>query len=228
MDKLIIAVENSTNSKTGKVSATYAPIETCPSSCPFLNNGCYAQTSHTGMHASRLGKNARKNKITTPLKLAKIEADAIRNLKGENDLRLHVVGDCKTSKAAEVLAKASAEHNAKNGKKVWTYTHAWREIPREKFGNISVLASCETLEECKQAMKRGYAASIVRLKPFNGTMPFAGLKMTACKEITKSIQCDKCRMCMNDKKLLNNNEVICFFPHGTGTAKARDAILKKA
>lgn len=228
MNKLIIAVEKSTNSKIGVVSATYAPIETCPSTCPFLNHGCYAQTSHTGIHAARLGKNARASKVVTPLKLAKEEAKAIRTLKGDYDLRLHVIGDCKTTKAAEVLAKASAEHSAKHGKKVWTYTHAWREIPREKFGDISVLASCETLEECKQAMRRGYAASVVRLKPFKGTMPFSGLKMTACKELSNGTKCSKCKLCMNDQKLLKNNEVICFFPHGSGATKAKEAILKKA
>lgn len=228
MNKIIIAVEQSHNSKTGIVSATYAPIQTCPASCPFLNHGCYAQTSHTGMHAARLGATAEKMGIKTPLRFAQEEAKAIKTLKGEYDLRLHVVGDCKTPKAAEVLAKAASTYTAKSGKKVWTYTHAWREIPRKKFGDISVLASCETLDECKAAMKRGYAASVVRLKPFKGTMNFYGLKMTACRELSDGTKCDQCRKCMNDRKLLNNNEVICFFPHGARALKAKEAILKKA
>lgn len=228
MNKVVIAVEKSTNSKTGIVSATYAPMQTCPSTCPFLNSGCYAQTSHTGMHAIRLGKEARQMKLETPLKLAQEEAKAIRALKGDYDLRLHIVGDCKTAKAAEVLARAAKDHMAKKDKKVWTYTHAWREIPRNKFGSISVLASCETLDECKKAMKRGYAASVVRLKPFKGTMPFQGLKMTACKSLSEGMKCNECRQCMNADKLLKNNEVICFFPHGATAGKARQAILKKA
>lgn len=228
MKKLVIAVEKSRNSKTGLVSATYAPTQTCPVACPFLNNGCYAQTSHTGIHAAKLRNNAKQVKTETPLKLAIEEAKAIRVLKGVYDLRLHIIGDCKTSKSAEVLAKAAKEYSKKAGKKVWTYTHAWREIPRQKFGDISVLASCETIKECKQAMERGYAASIVRIKPFKGTMPWQGIKMTACKELSNGTKCNKCCICMNDKKLLKNNEVICFFPHGQKAEQAKKAVLKKA
>jgi hypothetical protein len=228
MNKVVIAVDKSRNSKTGLVSATYAPIQSCPSNCPFLNNGCYAQTSYTGMKLVGLNKEASKIRKVSSNKIARIEAESIRKLKGKLPLRLHVVGDCKTPMAARILSCAAEDYINKNNQPVWTYTHAWREIPRENWGDISVLASCETLEECKQAMKRGYAASVVRLKPFKGTMPFSGLKMTACKELTKGIKCNDCKLCFNDQRLLEDNKVICFFPHGIRSEKARDAILRKA
>lgn len=225
--KTIIAVEKSQNSKTGVVSATYAPTITCSSKCPFLNNGCYAQTSHTGMHAIKMEKNAKAQGLTAPLKLAQEEYKAISKLKGKHPLRLHVVGDCKTPRAAKVLSKAAAEYTAKGKQPVWTYTHSWREIPRDKWGDISVLASCETLDECKQAMARGYAASVVRLKPFTGTMDWDGLKMTACKELDKGIKCADCKLCFDDKSLLKKNRVVCFFPHGSRKNKAANAIRSK-
>jgi len=42
-EKVVIAVEKSQNSKTGEVAVTYAPIHSCPKTCPFLDSGCYAQ-----------------------------------------------------------------------------------------------------------------------------------------------------------------------------------------
>lgn len=46
----------SMNAKTGPMAATYRPVgDTCPSDCFFLNNGCYAQRHHTGMHARKSG-----------------------------------------------------------------------------------------------------------------------------------------------------------------------------
>jgi hypothetical protein len=224
-DKFVTAVEKSSNSKTGEVSATYAPIHSCPKTCPFLDSGCYAQSGHTSWTLNRLNKNCEIKKKTRPIDIAREEAKQIKGLSGTRDLRLHIVGDAKTPKAAEILSRAAKSHTAKAGKKVWTYTHAWREIPREKFGEISVLASCETLDECKQAIKRGYAASVVRLKPFKGTMPFQGLNMKACPGIVQdNVKCNDCKLCLDDSKLLKENKVICFFPHGSGANKAMDAI----
>ena len=231
MGKVVIAVDKSSNSKTGLVSATYAPIATCPSTCPFIDKGCYAQQGHTGIHLHNMNKALAELKNSSVLAVSKIEAEEIRKLKGAYPLRLHVVGDCRTAKAAEVIACAAKEYTAKQNQPVWTYTHAWKEIPRKKWGDISVLASCETIDECLLAMKRGYAASIIRLKKFDGSFEWElkdvkkKVRMVACKEITKGIQCDKCRLCFNDKKLLEKNEIICFFSHGS-KSKEVDKIIE--
>ena len=225
--EIVKAVEKSANSKTGPVSVTYAPIQSCPKSCPFLNSGCYAQTGHCGMHLARLNKTATENNITRPIDIAKKEAEAISKLKGDKPLRLHIVGDCRTSKAAEIVAKAATEYTAKHGQPVWTYTHAWREIPRSKWGSISVLASCETITEAKEAMKRGYAASIVRLKEFDRPFVWEDVIMMPCLEMTKGTKCDKCKLCFNDQALINKEKVVCFFPHGSKQNAAKDAIRTK-
>jgi hypothetical protein len=230
MSKAVIAVDKSSNSKTGLVSATYAPIATCPTTCPFINKGCYAQSGHTGIHLSRMNKAVEELKDNSLVAIAKLEAEEMKKLKGVYPLRLHVVGDCRTAKAAEVLAQAAEEYMKKGSQPVWTYTHAWREIPRDKWGQISVLASCETIDECLQAMSRGYAASIIRLKKFDNSFLWdlhdvkQRIRMTPCKEMVKGIQCDKCRLCFNDKRLLGRKEIICFFAHGS-KAKLVDEII---
>jgi hypothetical protein len=225
---LVICVEKSKNSKTGSVSATYMPMSTCSPNCPFLNNGCYAEYGHTGIHIKRLEKSLKAHKRISLLRLATEEANSIRQLSGKHPMRLHIVGDCRTPKMAQVISKACSEYKEKHNQPVWTYTHSWREIPRDKWGDISVFASCETIEDCKAAMKRGYAASIVRLTPFNNPeISYMGIRMVACKELTKGIKCDKCKLCFNDKSLLDNKKVICFFAHGPGTERVKQTIINK-
>jgi hypothetical protein len=224
MDKIVLAVEKSVNSKTGPVSATYAPIQSCPATCPFLDHGCYAQHGNCGIHLRKLNRNAAKQNKTRAVDIAREEARAIRELKGDLPLRLHIVGDCKTPQAAEIVARACEDYTKKQGKKVWTYTHAWKSIPREKWGDISVLASCEKMEDAHQAMQRGYAASMVRLKPFKQSFMYKGVKMTPCPEMVADIPCNQCGMCLNDTKLKDRKRVICFFPHGSGANHARTAI----
>jgi len=223
--KIVLAVPKSTNSKTGLVAATYAPIQSCPSTCPFIDGGCYAQHGHCGIHLKRLNKNAIKAKATRPVDIARIEAEAIRNMDSNLPLRLHIVGDCKTPKAAEIISIACKEYTNRTKQKVWTYTHAWKTIPRKKWGDISVLASCESIEDAKLAMKRGYAASAVRAKLFSYPFDYQGVRMVPCLEMTKGITCNKCGLCFNDNKLLENKQVICFFPHGSGANKARQALF---
>jgi hypothetical protein len=175
---------------------------------------------------TRINKKAKAKGLTRPVDIARAEAKAIRELSGDRPLRLHIVGDCKTPKAAEIVARACHEYSRKSRQKVWTYTHTWKTIPRDKWGDISVLASCESIRDAKYAMSRGYAASIVRIKPFDKSFNYEGLRMVPCLEMVNGTQCDRCRICWHDNNLRKNKHVICFFVHGTGIDKARSAVYK--
>src|SRR5262245_8197094 len=95
--KIATATEISDNAKTGRVSATYAAQASCPTTCPFLRNGCYAElgASFAGFTTNRLNKAAAADGARA-LEVAKAEAAAIATLSGKRPLRLHVVGDCRT------------------------------------------------------------------------------------------------------------------------------------
>ena len=221
---MITAVEKSKNSKTGSVSATYAPIHTCPTDCPFRDSGCYGQGGRCGLHFRKL--NAASEGIDLD-DLAREEAAGIRGLSGRLPLRIHVVGDCPNDAAAKIVSEAAVDYTAKCGSPAWTYTHAWRDVERSSWGSVSVLASCETVEECREAMDRGYAAALVVEKPFQKPKKVGNVTLIPCLEMTQSVQCTKCKMCFNAEKLLKNRRVICFFAHGAQTKKAQKAIQKK-
>ena len=64
-----------------------------------------------------------------------------------------------------MLAEAAAVYTSKYKQPVFTYTHNWRSIPRDAWGSISVLASCEFsqegYQEPAQANDLGYAAALL-------------------------------------------------------------------
>lgn len=207
---IVRAIENSENKKIGNCSATYASQTSCPKSCPLFRKGCYAELGPIGIHTNRLNKEK-----TTAFAVAQQEARAIGGLSGKNHLRLHVVGDSTTKKGTKLLANAAKRYTAKAHKNVWTYTHAWRQMERENWGKISVLASCENLDDAIKAMKRGYAAAVIVPK-FQSEKAYSvgKYKVIPCPNQTKHITCDKCKLCMNDKRLKANKLIIGFEPHG--------------
>jgi len=217
-----ISVGVSHNTKTGPVSATYASQESCPDSCPFLGSGCYGESGRVGIHTARINKSP-----LGALAVAKEEAAAIDEMSGLLDLRVHVVGDCSTDEAASIVGEAAGRFmKRKRPTSAWTYAHAWDVIKRASWGAMSVLASCHTKAEVKEAMAKGYAASITTAKMPEKTFTEDGVTYVPCVEQTKGITCVECRLCFDDARLLKKKIVIVFELHTA--AKKAFAALERA
>lgn len=221
MSKVANAVEKSANSKLGGISTTYAGIQSCPNACPFKKTGaCYALSGPVGIQWRKLW-----SEQVTPRENAWQESKAIRGLTGENDLRIHTAGDCSTPDAARIVADAAEVHMSKHGKSAFTYTHAWRDVPRSSWGKVSVLASCETPAEVAEAKALGYATAMV-VKEYASEKMYEvdGVKIVPCPEITgKAKDCKSCRLCMRDDKLKAADVTIAFAMHGP--TKKMSAVL---
>ena len=208
----IIALEKSRNEKTGKVSATYAPRQTCPDACPLKRGGgCYGTHSNCALHTARITAEAEGK---SPAELATIEADAIDKLSGKRPLRLHVVGDCPTAESAEIIAAACARYSARHGQLVWAFTHAWRTIPRASWGSISILASCERPEQAIEAAKRGYATALIcpeeKIAKYAKCLAMANVFPRLCAHFVNGTPCVECGLCLHDPK----QTCILLPPHG--------------
>lgn len=224
------AVELSENRKLGPCSATYASFHSCPENCAFKDNGCYAERGPVGIISARLTDNA----FRSPESIARLEAAAILQLTGRFDLRLHVVGDCKTDRAAKIVSFACDEFTERSKRfrkddqtaSVWTYTHAWQTVKRESWGEVSVLASCETEAQVTEAATRGYAPCVV-VDHFESTKAYVtdgGTTLLPCPYQTTGRQCVDCRLCMKDGKLLQMGVAIAFQAHGPGKSKVRKTL----
>lgn len=217
--KSAILVLSSKNEKTGNVSATYASIDgSCPKDCMHRDNGCYAQTGMVGIHSFRLNAFSKTLPRSDAREVARTEArqirQAIRDGNNVRPMRLHVAGDCRTPAAAKILSDACQEWN----NPVWTYTHAWKVVPRGNWGKVSVLASVDNKKDISAAMERGYAVAIVVEKhPDDGrawTMP-TGHRVVPCPAQTRdNVTCEKCRLCWKDGFLRETKAVISFAAHG--------------
>lgn len=216
------------NSKLGNIATTYAAFHTCPASCPMKESGaCYATSGMVGVINRRLGlrqKVAKQSHIAT----AKAEARLINAIDRKTDIRLHTSGDCKSPEAARILSKAGEAFMKRNGGGCWTYTHAWRDVPRKDWGKVSVIASCETMSDVRLAMKRGYAAAVVVHKHEGHVAKMVdGLRILPCPAQTGKVEnCKACRVCMRDGLMRKAKLVVSFAGHGP-TLKLK-AMLERA
>jgi hypothetical protein len=219
----VSVVEVSDNAKTGKVSATYVAQQSCWNGCPLMGHGCYAEHDFTGFTTRRLNSAG----VSDTDVLANNEASGIRQLTGKRALRLHVVGDCKTNRAAKTVSSAAAAHTAKHGMPVWSYTHAWRQVARKSWSTVSILASCETPSDVRKASKRGYATAMVVSEHKQATAyVHDGIKLLPCPQQTgKSANCESCKLCWNADRLFAAGLTIAFETHGGGVKKATAALF---
>lgn len=223
----VAAIETSDNRKLGPISATYASQESCPSSCPWFGKGCYAEKGPTSFTTRRLNRSA----VRGALRIAETEARAIDTLTGDRLLRLHVVGDARTDAAARVLGAAADRYSRRGntprkGRKVWTYSHAWRTVSRESWGHsVSVLASVETVRDAREAMAKGYAAAVV-VSSFERDSAYQidGVTVVPCPNQTQDITCRDCGLCRDDERLRSAGLVIAFEAHGSGAGSMRQTL----
>ena len=204
-----IAVPITGDSKTGKISATWASMETCPSDCPYLFKAdpetgelipgdCYTYQYPAILTTNRLNGSAVKNLI----KIALCEAQAIDGLPGTRVLRVHILGDCPTDETARIISSAMLRYQWRSGYLAYTYTHAWRVVSIKSWQGANVLASCETVADIRKARKRGYAAALV-VRDFPGEKVYKldGEDIAPCPHTTRGIQCVDCGLCFDTAKL---------------------------
>ncbi|WP_439627560.1 DUF7227 family protein [Gemmata sp.] len=223
----VIAKAHSLNAKLGRAAATYVARQSCPASCPFRAEGCYAEHDNTRATWDRITAGSAG---AGPVELARREAALIDGLPGTRDLRLHVAGDSVTVAGTRAIAAACGRY-VERGRgagcdvKVWAYTHAYRTVPRAAWGVVSVLASCETAADVAAARGRGYAAALV-VPEFGAEAAHAagGVRLLPCPQQTRGRACTDCRLCFDDGRLRTAGLVIGFALHGWGSNKARRAL----
>ena len=219
----VLVVEGSENSKTGPVSVTYVSQGSCPSSCVFMGNGCYAEDGPMSWAATSKVNGSGAGLTTT--QLATEEARLIGELSGHYPLRVHVVGDCADDTSASIVGEAMASYTRDHDQWAWTYTHAWREVSRVSWGvGANVLASCETAAQVREAWGRGYAAVLVVGEfPSKKRYLVDELPVIPCPEQTTGVKCIDCRLCSREE-VLRGRAVIGFAAHGVRAGKVRETI----
>jgi hypothetical protein len=224
--------------------------------CPLYGSGCYAESGPQAIvHTSKLNRQAGVQHRSgaadaTPEEVAEDEAQVLRvaypiwkALRINNAVRLHVVGDCVTPRAVAMVSDAVSMYSEgplqgpgtkSDGteKNVWNYTHGWRDIPRSQWSErISVLASCDSVDQLPQAHELGYGCSVVVPDYLQNDMgeyrkgaydAGNGFKLLPCpyelrdkNNREERVWCTECKLCLKDELLRRNKTAIAFAAHGS-------------
>lgn len=210
------------------VDATYASIQTsCPKTCDLMGEGCYAELGYVGITSHRLDAEA---KGQSPLETARAEANAIDNsynggdVPEGRDMRLHVAGDSRTIKGTRLINRAVGRWVHRGGGSAWSYTHAFRTVPRKEWSNVSILASVSNTAEVVEARKQGYAPAIVVPEHKSEKaylLDGSDTKWIPCPNQTRGIGCTDCKLCFNADRLFAGGFGIAFAVHGVMKEKMK-------
>jgi hypothetical protein len=176
------------NQKTGAVPTQYVGAtrketwDSC-SGCnlrPDADGGCYAWAGKISRGANSVRKAAARGKDYS------LEACLERTPRSAKVIRFGAIGDPARVNRAALLQDIDTAREA--GLKVIGYTHHWKEEPITGVLRNTFLASCETVEQADEAMKRGWLVSVAGPDSLPG--------MVTCPNYKREeIQCNRCGLC---------------------------------
>lgn len=239
----MIFLPTSSNKKTGDIMQSYSSRSTCPTSCVFKANGCYAEGCRTKKVWDRCeNKNDARYVIDGEhLKIGLLAGAFIKirkNLACDSILFRHnVAGDIaiegtslidanRVNTIAGAIEGANKEVNGII--KGYTYTHCKIDLKASYIihdaadKGFLINASCETVDEVKHAKSLGINAVITSVDPkeTKKDLKAVGLYGAQCPaQVKEGMDCNHCQLCAKNRKA-----VIIFGIHGTYKGKARKAI----
>jgi hypothetical protein len=226
----------SQNSKTGGIAVTSTSSGSCPAACPFVKkilidavkvtlNGCYADYSYTGLQWRKLD--------VAGINYAQLLSN-IRHLDKGAKLRLNVFGDLahKDQTILVELFEQLVDVIVKRHLQTILYSHHDLSIESNLTAfqsafkrGLYVNASCESIEQAKNAIDNGINAVVVLpTGSIEKTIKAGDVRVVRCpNEYNKSIQCINCMLCAKDRTA--SRVVVGFTAHGTAKAKVSRAVI---
>jgi hypothetical protein len=204
--KLIMSSQDRKLSKHG-MAAVYAGRQTCPETCPFKGNKCYAEKGNVRFTFDRL-----TNKDEYGVSFSAL-IDEIRTKVFNTTMRLLVSGDLPTAngKIDVPLLTKMAGVLKKNKVIVWGYTHWWDDeaIAAINTPNLIIHKSVHELDDAVDAFNKGIPVAIAMDDP-KPLFEYKGVKFRKCwNQSDKSVTCQQCGWCFDPDK----DFVIAFKEH---------------
>jgi len=106
----------SKNAKVGKMAVTTSTATTCPTSCPFKSNGCYADSGPLKLHWNKVTEGDRGDDWSTFI-------SKIKDLPAGSKWRHNQAGDLPGDMEKLDDEKCVELAKANKGKRGFTYTH---------------------------------------------------------------------------------------------------------
>lgn len=214
------------NAKTGPIAVTTSSRATCPASCPFLKNGCYADAGYyTRLHWDAVTRGDRGKPWRDHL------AD-LAALPAGSALRLNVSGDLAHTAGRISRRYARALALAVKHLKAWSYSHhklTPSNLQLLRYMNrqgLTINASTETEAAADAAVAAGLPAvlTVDSAETRAQWNTAAGNRVIVCPAQRRDgVTCSDCMLCQKRGRRV----VVAFIAHGTSKRKA-DAALAAA
>lgn len=206
----------SRNRKTGPIPVAMTSANTCPKSCPWKGNGCYAEQHFVAIHWRRL---SRGNGITWDAFVDKIAAlpqgqlwrmGEAGDLPGDGD-----VIDCnllrQLTKAAEHTRGFAYTHKPMLG----TEIGAWNRSALANSGGpgLTINLSADSLEQADKLADLGIApvTVVLPMRTRRSLRTPGGRRVVVCPAITsETISCQTCQLCAKSHR----SSIVGFPAHG--------------
>jgi len=210
----------SKNKKVGKMPVTTSTATTCPTSCPFKANGCYAYGYPLKGHWDKVTEGERGDDWSTFI-------DKIKALPPMQKWRHNQAGDLPGDMEELDGDKCVDLARANEGKRGFTYTHY---DVLDNFQNaiivnamnhlgFTVNVSANNLDHADKLCDMDIAPVVVVLpiEQTTNTVTPKGRKVVVCPATFKDdVSCASCMLC----EKWDRNVVVGFPAHGTSKKKA--------
>ena len=210
----------SKNVKVGKMAVTTSTATTCPTSCPFKSNGCYADSGPLKLHWDKVTREERGDDWSTFI-------SKIKDLPTGSKWRHNQAGDLPGDMEKLDNEKCVELAKANKGKRGFTYTHY---DVLDNFQNaitvnimnhlgFTVNVSANNLEHADKLCDLNIApvATVLPIEQTTNTVTPKGRKVVVCPATYKDdVSCASCMLC----EKWDRNVVVGFPAHGTSKKKA--------
>ncbi len=222
------------NEKTGPIPVSTTSNETCPDTCPFMHNGCYAENFRLGAFWRKVSDGA----AGVPWSEFIAQVAAMPDNAYGNIWRHNQAGDLPgvnttldTGKLAE-LVKANAEA----GMRGFTYTHKPLRRPAERKAVADANANGFTINLSGNSPAHADTLADLQIGPVVTVLPDtvqgnvdlhtpAGRRIVVCPATYRDdITCASCQLCQRAER----KTIVGFPAHGQARAKASQAVAAAA
>ena len=215
----------SRNGKTGPIPVSTSYSDTCPTSCPLRDKGCYAKNGHVGMFWRKVDDGRAGHDWNGFLA-------AVKTIKPGQIWRHNQAGDLPGRGDTLNRAKLAQLVRAAKGTMAYTYTHKPLHIVADQMAvaaanqaGFTINLSADTLSEADTLAALDIGPVVVVLprdtKPKADIATPMGRRVVVCPATYRDdIPCAACKLCARQR-----DTIVGFPAHGT-SANAADVIAR--
>lgn len=201
------------NAKTGPIPTSVTARESCPTTCPFYDQGCYAKYGPAAIHWRKVSNHDRGHSWSEFI-------SQIRNLPHGQLWRHNVAGDLPHNDGNIAYHRLKELMTANKGRRGFTYTHHILNehnivsLQNANMSGFTVNVSTENVEIADSVMTQWEIPAVAVVSSDEKRRFFktsSGRKVIVCPAtIHENVTCATCGLCAQAKRKF----IIAFPAHG--------------